>query len=249
MTICVISQPTYLPWIGYFDLIDQADFFVFLDTVQFQKRSWQQRNRIRTNKGTLWLTMPAVTRSRYFQKINEVRIADPRCLERHLESIRHSYAKSDLFNETYPFIRDLLRYHAGETLLCKINTEIIKSICAYLSISTPMLMASDLKTTGSRSELLAAICQEVGADIYLSTSGAICYLVDDRPYYTFKGLEIRIHGYSHPEYTQVHGEFLPYMSILDLILNTGNASLDIIRSGRTTNKPITEIISDYAHGT
>ena len=240
-----ISQPSYLPWIGYFDLIDQVNTFVFLDTVQFEKQSWQQRNRIKTPTGLQWLTAPAQYRGRFGQSIKDVEIGDGKVFGKHLRTIELNYRRSPFFDEFYPPLRELLDYPPA--LLCDLNTGIIRWACSVLRIKKHFALASELAVTGTRTDLLAQICANQMATEYLSPLGSHVYLLHERKIIEAKGVRIQFQHYVHPEYGQLFGGFIPYVCILDLLFNEGPRSLEVIRSGR--RKPYTPEEVMEAHAT
>lgn len=223
-------QPTYLPWLGYFDLIDQSDTFVFLDTVQFARRSWQQRNRIKSSAGPLWLTVPVRSKGMREQSIAQVEIdASAGFQQKHLRTIRHEYGKAVFFAEYFPAIEDVLEKRHG--LLSDLNIDLIQRLCELLGIEAAVVRASSLKAEGRLVELLVSLCEAVGADRYLSAAGSREYIENDN-LFARRSMDVVYHEYNHPTYRQLHGEFIPYLSVLDLLMNEGPGSLAIIRSGR-----------------
>lgn len=230
MTTVAIMQPTYLPWTGYFELMDSCDVFVFLDCVQFDKRSWQQRNRIKTVSGELYLTVPVFTKNRREQKILEVEIDGSREFSlQHLRSIQSAYGKAPFYRQYIRGLKELLeRKH---THLAELNIDLIHWIARMLGIETRTLRSSTLPARGARVERLISICEFVGADHYLSPEGARAYIEENNPFET-RGIRLSYQKYRHPAYRQLHGDFIPHMSTLDLLFNEGERGLDIVRSGR-----------------
>lgn len=225
-----IMQPTYLPWLGYFDLIDQSDMFIFLDSVQFAKRSWQQRNRIKGPNGAQWLTVPVQSKHFRDQKIAEVEI-DPAAAfqEIHLRTIRHLYGRAPFFSAYFPALERIFR--EPQYRLADLNIELIGWCCGELAIKTEMVRSSMLGVSGKLTELLVNICEAVGVDRYLSAAGSRDY-IEQNNLFAERSIELVYHVYTHPTYRQIHGAFEPYLSVLDLLMNEGPASLEIIRSGR-----------------
>lgn len=225
-----ISQPTYLPWMGYFDLIDQVDTFVFLDDVQFEKQSWQQRNRIKTPTGLQWLTVPVVFRGRLNQLIKDVEIRVPDFWRDHLRAIELNYRRARYFDDYFPKISELLT-NCGPSL-AQLNISLIGFFCSTLNIKTPVVASSALNLTGKRTALLASICESLTAGEYLSPRSAAEYLLPERSELEQRGIQVNFHNYTHPEYQQQFPPFAAYASVLDLLFNEGPTSLDVIRSGR-----------------
>jgi WbqC-like protein len=224
-----ISQPTYLPWLGYFDLIDQVDQFILLDDAQFGKQSWDQRNRIKSPSALQWLTVPVITRGRLGQRLCDVEISDPRFWEKQLRAIEVSYGKAQFFDLYFPQVK-ALHCQAGPKLV-DLNLKLIEWIASELGITTPMVRSSSLQIEGKRSERLVLMCKRMGANDYLSPRTAI-YLLEDLPIFAESGINVWFHNYSHPEYKQRFPPFCSYASVLDLLFNEGPRSLEIIRSGR-----------------
>ena len=217
-----VTQPTYLPWMGLFAMIDSVDTFVFLDDVQFEKQSWQQRNRIKGAAQPIWLTVPVYRQ--FGQKLSEARINyETDWQKKHWESIRQSYA---------------MRYSSGEIqewytthfdYLVDLNIHIIESLVGLLGINRPKFVRSSrLSIPGKKAEHLEGILQCLGATEYLANPGSRGYL---EPCLPFKGIKVEWFDYKHPVYPQARGDFIPYMSVVDLLLNAGSDALKYIREG------------------
>ncbi len=226
-----ICQPTYLPWLGYFDLMDQVDIFVLLDSVQFEKQSWQHRNRIKTATGLQWITVPVIYRGCFGQHINQVEIRDPEFVRKHLRGIELSYRRTPYFDTYYPELTEIFNGRL-KGFLADLNVSLLQWFCAILRIPTPVLRSSAMSAVGRRSELLANLCLEVKADSYLSPPGSAAYLLNDLELFANAGIDVEFHHYEHPEYSQLFPPFCPYASALDLVFNEGPRSLEILRNGR-----------------
>ena len=227
----VIMQPTYLPWIGYFDLMDQSDIFVFLDSVQFTKRSWQQRNRIKSADGELMLTVPVLSKGLRDQKISETAVDVSSDFRRkHSTAIEHAYARAPHYAEYSKEFHVLLA--KGHSSLAELNIELIRWLAGSFGIRKEFVRSSQTKVAGRSSELLVGICRELGVSRYLSAAGSREYIEEEKKF-EGSGLELVYHDYHHPEYSQMHGAFLPYLSALDLLFNEGGTKgLEILRAGR-----------------
>ncbi|MCS7171278.1 MAG: WbqC family protein [Aquificaceae bacterium] len=230
-----ISQPTYLPWIGYFNIIRQVDIFVFLDNVQFVRRGWEQRNRIKTPSGELWLTVPVYKKGRFEQLINEVIISDQNFWVKHAKTMEINYRRAQYFKDYYEDLVQIMKLNNHK--LADLNISIIKFIMDALNIKTQVVLASQLGVKGKRSELLLNICEELGAKEYLSQFGSHVYLLNDIHIFLEKGIDVYFHNYEHPEYSQLYPPFIPYLSVIDLLYNEGPNSYNIIISG--SRKPYT----------
>jgi len=166
---CAIMQPTFLPWLGYFDLIDQVNHFVFLDNVQLVKRSWQIRNRIKMQDSELFLTIPIIKemhRNETF--INKATMFHGKDWKNsHLKSIEHSYKKSAYFDSVFPFV--LNQYENETDSLADFTINFICEISNKIGIHTSFLKASELPCIGGRKDvLLSSICKSIGCNQYLS---------------------------------------------------------------------------------
>lgn len=224
-----IMQPTFLPWIGYFALIDSVDLFVFLDDVQFDKRSWQQRNRILTAQGPLWLTVPVLTKGRRDQTIAEVELApDAKFPDTMLRTIESAYSKSPFFARHFPALERLMRSH--DQALCDLNIALIDWLAGEFAISTPRVLASATPMTRHKADRLADLCAAHGVSRYLSPPGSKAYL-EESDAFERAGIALDYFTYDHPHYAQRGRTFEPYMSALDLLFNAGPDSGEILRAG------------------
>lgn len=235
--VCVISQPTFLPWVGWFDLADQADVMVLLDDVAFSKQSWQQRNRIRTPRGLEFLSVPVKTTGRIGQRIDECELAGQHFVRKMIASLQANYGRAQWGDVVDEFAQVLMK--ATDTgLLVELNCALIEWISARLGVTTPMLRASTLSAGGRRGGHVAAICDMLSARHYLSPAGAEEYLLEDRAAFEALGITVWMHVYEHPKYAQRHAPFMPYACALDLIFNEGPNAAAIIRSGRRPARPL-----------
>lgn len=228
-----IMQPTYLPWLGYFELIARSDVFVFLDDVQFVKKSWHQRNRIKGPNGPLWLTVPVLHKGKRFQNINEVHNSnDTKWSRKHLSSIEACYLKSPYFEEYIFYFRTL--YNKMWKKLADLNIAFIEMLMDKIGIDTPVLLSSSMDISCEGNEKILKICKLLNAGELYDAAGAV-KVIDDALFENV-GIGVTYQEYQHPEYKQLHGNFIPYMSVIDLLFNEGPRSLDIISSGATTTE-------------
>lgn len=234
MKVCAIMQPTYLPWMGYLDLIDQVDVFVFLDDVQFAKRSWQQRNRIKTPQGLTWLTVPAKVGGRSDQRIIDVDIADDPSFPRdHVRAIELNYRRTPNYAPLAESFAQALEAAASQRRLADLNIAMIGWLVEQYGFAGEMVRSSDLPTAGKRSARLLSVCHAVGAGTYLATPGSRAYIAEDRAQFDAAGVEVVIHGYEHPVYAQAFLPFQSHASAIDALFNLGpDAAAACLRSGR-----------------
>ena len=242
---CTIMQPTYLPWVGGFDLIDQVDLYSFYDDVQVVKRSWDVRNRIKTANGELFLTIPI---KKLFHRdktyFNNAIIDDSeKWRQKCISTIEMNYRKSSYFDDVFPFVQSLILNEYST--LADFNINIIVSIARKLGIKTEFVRTSMLDgIDGKKDERLLSVCKRLNANTYLSPFGASQYIEEKNTSGAFldSGVALFYHKYHPIEYKQLYGEFLSHMCILDLLFNEGeNNSLDIIRKGRQTSLTSEEI--------
>jgi len=225
MTTISILQPGYMPWLGFFDQMQRSDIFVYLDDVQYDKHGWRNRNRIKSAAGPLWLTVPVLNTGRHGQKINEVEI-DSRSpwARKHVAAITHNYSNAPYKNYYLPQLEAIL---AREWVsLVELDLAIVELICDWIGLDRQIERSSLLGIDGDQSSRLLNICNHFQADRYLSGDSAQNYL--DLGLFTNGGIEVEWQLYRHPIYTQLHGEFTPYLSALDLVMNVGEKSLGIL---------------------
>lgn len=221
-----ISQSNYIPWKGYFDFINTVDEFVLYDDVQYTKRDWRNRNQIKTPHGLKWLTIP-VSASRS-HKINEVEVADQNWNIDHWKIIHHLYSKASHF-EVYANEIEALYKSARYSRLSDINYHFLKGINDLLGIKTPLTWSTDYKASGSPSERLAGICKQAGAEIYVTGPAAKNYL--DTELFEDQGIQIEWMSYEdYRMYPQIYGTFEHAVSIIDLLLNTGEDAIQFMQS-------------------
>jgi WbqC-like protein family len=225
VTTLVALQPGYLPWLGYFDLLHRADVFVHYDDVQFDKHGWRNRNRVKSPRGAVWLTVPVRHSGRFGQSVLDVEIDDRQDWRRkHLSTVAQFYARAPLVESVLPRLRDILERPWPR--LVDLDLAIIDWLAAELGIATTRCRASELGIGGDRNERLIHLCRHFGATRYLSGDAARAYLDVER--FATAGIEVVWHDYQHPTYPQLHGGFVPYMSTLDLLLNVGKRSLAVL---------------------
>lgn len=222
----VVLQPGYLPWVGFFDQMRRSDVFVYYDDVQFDKHGWRNRNRIKAPDGAPhWLTVPVFHSGRNWPAILEVEI-DNRTpwARKHVGTLKQFYGKAPHLHRYLPALEEVLEHRW--TLLVDLDLAVTGLISGWLGLTRPTLRASAIGIPGKQSERLLALCQHVGARRYLSGNSAKAYL--DTELLTRHGIEVEWQDYIHPVYPQQHGDFVPYLSIVDLLFNCGEESAAIL---------------------
>tara|TARA_B110000093_G_scaffold72323_1_gene78651 strand:- start:11660 stop:12301 length:642 start_codon:yes stop_codon:yes gene_type:complete len=211
-------QPTYLPWLGYFDLMKSSDVFVFLDHVQFSKQSWQQRNKIRDKNGEQMLTVSVKKPSEKDAQINEIVIDHNRkSLIKHLKSIKSNYGKSKNFKEIYPKLEEI--YSKEYKLLVDLNVELINLGCKEMEFHPEIVFSSTLNIETKKVEGIIEICSKVEADHYLSPVGAQGY-IEENNIFSENNISLSFQEYSHPLYEQInYKDFISHLSFIDYLLN------------------------------
>jgi hypothetical protein len=211
-----IHQPAYLPWLGYLSRIAQSDVFVFLDTVQFEKNSFINRNRIKTPNGPIWLTVPVLQQGHLSKKLNTIEIdARQDWKRKHLKSIELSYRKAPQFSKCFPEIEQL--FLSSDSLLADLCFAQLLFWLEKFSIKTRIIRASSLSVAGHKSDLILALCHHLNASEYLSGPLGRDYLNEE----SFKKADIRLsyQSFVHPTYPQLYGEFSTGMAALDCWMN------------------------------
>jgi hypothetical protein len=232
--IVVVHQPHFLPWLGYLHRMAQADLFVLLDHVQFERRNYQNRTMIRMNDAARWLTVPVVQRSR------DERIVDKEVDNRldgakwwspnHFATLRHAYREARFFGAYAGALRRLFETRWGK--LVELNQAALELLREAFGIGTPLVRSSQLAVEGARGELILSICRAVGARTLLAgMGGSRGYL--DAAAFARAGVAIRYHDFVHPEYPQCGAApFLRGLSAIDLLFNCGPESRDLLAAER-----------------
>lgn len=224
-----ILQSNYIPWKGYFDIINMVDEFILYDDMQYTRRDWRNRNLIKTQSGAKWLTIPVINKGKFFQKINETQVSDHKWCQDHWKSISYNYAKSPYFKEYAPLIKAAFDACEAEPLLSQINYIFLTTICQILGIKTKITWSSDYTLIDGKTERLIGLCQSAGGTEYLSGPAASDYIVDEL--FEKANITLKYMDYSgYPEYHQLYGEFEHGVSVLDLLFNEGPDSYKYMKS-------------------
>ena len=223
-----ICQSNYIPWKGYFDLINMVDEFILFDDMQYTKRDWRNRNKIKTPKGLLWLTIPVKVKGRYYQKICETVISDPNWNSKHWKTITTYYSNAPYFDDFKDIFEELYLGHE-EKLLSQINFRFLSSISIILGIDTNLSWSMDYQIVEGKTERLVDLCQQSGATAYLSGPSAKGYIDEDL--FENGGITLEYMDYSaYKEYSQLYPPFEHEVSIIDLIFNEGDNAKTFMKS-------------------
>jgi hypothetical protein len=219
MTRIAIVQSNYIPWKGYFALIAAVDQFVLYDDMQYTRRDWRNRNRIKTPTGLQWLSVPVLVKGRYEQTIRDTLIDGNGWADRHWKALQLNYRRAAHFEATTTWLEPL--YRQPHTHLWALNRLFIEALCQRLDIGTRLSASWDYRLEGERSERLASICAQAGADVYVSGPAARGYL--DEAAFERRGIEVQWFSYDgFAEYPQLWGAFEHHVSVLDLLFNCGD---------------------------
>ncbi|MBI9034460.1 MAG: WbqC family protein [Bacteroidales bacterium] len=226
---CVILQPSYIPWRGYFHQILKADIFVFFDDVQYDKRGWRNRNKIKTSNGSQWLTIPVKAKGAQVNslKIKDIKISNEINWKKdHLKTIKQSYAKAPFFELYFPPIEELINKEYDH--LSDLTIDLTIKIAELMNFpATTFLKSSELCASGQKTDRLLSILKAVGSNHYISGPAAKEYI--DPLKFSENKILLEYMLYDFPDYEQLYPPFEPFVSILDLLFMKGDKSLAYIR--------------------
>ena len=236
--ILTAHQPVYLPWLGLFHKIAVADQFISFDQVQYLRKDWNNRNKIKTNQGDIWLTVPVLSKGSMEKPICDIEINNSLAWgKKHWKSIEMAYKKAPHFDRYGGFFQDVYSQH-WETLET-LNTHMLRWFLEVLGITVPVRSAGEYDFQGAKSDLVLDMCRTVGADIYVF--GALGRDYADVEVFERGGVRPVFQNYLHPTYSQLHGDFISHLSILDLLFNHGPDSREILMSGNVDRQTLIEV--------
>lgn len=219
--IIAIHQPNFFPWLGYFDKINRADLFVYLDHVENNPRDplWTKRVKLIVNKKEYWLTVPIVRPKEFvFVPINKMQVNTDGIWKKHLLTIQQSYGKVPFFDEVFPIVRAF--YNDPDRLIANRNIDFIESVCNSLDINTPRIRSSEYKWKKNSTELLIEIVKHFDGDAYMCGCGSGGYQEDEK--FDEHGIKLIYQNFQHPTYSHLNSkEFIPGLSIIDALMNLG----------------------------
>lgn len=229
-------QPTFNPWIGYFDLIDYVDTFVFLDTVQLNQQSWQTRNKLKISEKEYLFSLPIQKSSSKSELLIKDALLDFRKYDfktKLIKTLEQNYKKSSFFTQVHPFLYELLFFETP--YLSEYNCNIIQKIALKIGINTKIILLSQTpyQQMSKKGDLVLDVCKFFQTNSYVSPSSAKDYLEPLMQKFSDDGVDIAYQSYQHPTYNQLGSQFIPFIGIFDLLYNEGfEKSLEIIKSGR-----------------
>lgn len=230
MKSVAILQSNYIPWKGYFDMIASVDEFILFDDMQYTRRDWRNRNQIKTPQGVQWLTVPVHVKGKYHQKIRETEIDGSEWAGAHWKSLVQNYRRAPCFDEIARWLEPLY-LGPPATHLSVLNRTLIEAVCAYLEIDTKISNSWDYDLSEGKSERLADMCQQAGATEYVCGPSSKAYLEYDP--FSSRGIGVTWFDYAgYPSYSQVWGDFVHGVSVLDLLFHNGKSSPEYMKHVR-----------------
>lgn len=224
-----ILQSNYIPWKGYFDIINMVDEFILYDDMQYTKRDWRNRNVIKTPRGKQWLTIPVNTKGKFDQKIKDVTVTSSDWAKDHWRTLQCNYASAPCYELYAERIRKLYETCQNEQYLSRINYIFLKEICSWLGIHTKISWSSDYHLIEGKTEKLVDLCKQAEADEYISGPAAKDYIIESL--FAEERIKLSWMDYSgYSEYTQLYGDFIGEVSILDMFFNLGEKAKDYMKS-------------------
>lgn len=238
MNILTDHQPAYLPWLGLFHRIALSDGYCYLDNVQYLVREFNNRNRIKTSSGPLWLSVPVRTKGHREKQVKDIEIENSIDWQRkHWKAIYLNYKKAPYFSRYIDFFEDV--YKKEWSYLADLNEYMLKWFLKELGIKVKFYKASELSLKGEKSDLILEIAKKLKADLYILGPFGRDYIKEKD--FSKAGIKLYFQNYHHPVYSQLYGEFLPYMSIIDLLFNCGDKSLEILMRGNIKKQELSNL--------
>lgn len=230
--ILTAHQPVYLPWLGLFHKIALADRFCIFDIAQYQTKDFNNRNKIKTHTGPIWLSVPVESKNHFSKTLTDIRIVNDGWNRKHFKSIDMAYRKAPYYRD---YIGEIERILLGRTYerLAELNFATLDFGLRSLGIEVPIVTASSYQFRGQKSDLVLDMCKQLGASTYIF--GALGRDYADRQSFASAGVDARFQDYQHPSYPQIHGAFEPYMCVLDLLFNVGPDSRRVLMSGNASS--------------
>ncbi len=222
-----ILQSNYIPWKGYFDMVAAVDEFILYDDMQYTRRDWRNRNKIKTPQGTVWLTVPVRVKGQYFQKIRDTEIDGAAWAASHWKSLTQHYSRAPYFGEIREWLEPLY-IEKVYSHISVLNRTLLEAICRYLDIRTKISNSWDYTLVDGKTERLADLCRQAGGMEYVSGPAAKDYI--EERIFTEHSIRLTWFDYEgYPEYPQLWGKFTHFVSILDLLFNCGKDSSRYMR--------------------
>jgi len=233
-----VLQSNYIPWKGYFDLIGNVDIVVIYDQMQYTREDWRNRNIIKAPNGLMWLTVPIHQSGRFGQRICDAEIVGTQWARKHWKAFESAYRRAPYYDQIAQWLSPIYSEVLSNRLSI-LNRSLIEAICAYLGIETQIVDSSQLELDGDRSERVAHICSQLGANCYVSGPAARSYL--DETVFSSRGITVEWFDYSnYVQYRQLWGEFFHRVSVLDLLFMCGSESPSYMKFSSLTHHSVKE---------
>lgn len=229
-TILTAHQPNYIPWLGLFHKISLAKKYCIFDIPQYPRKEFCNRNKIKTSSGSLWLSVPVESKDHFNKRICDIRIVEDGWRPRHLRSLELAYSKAPYRDQYLSEFEALLAKR--HELLADLNSEILTMCLKWLDLDVEIVRASDYQFQGHNSSLVLDMCVQLGASDYIFGQQGRTYAQVAE--FNQAGVNVWFQAYHHPTYSQCHGKFEPYLSVLDLLFNEGPNSKAILLSNNAT---------------
>ena len=227
MSKIAILQSNYIPWKGYFDMIAAVDKFILYDDVQYTRRDWRNRNKIKTPQGLQWLTVPVQVKGKYNQTIRNTIIESGNWATVHWKTLVQNYRHAPYFEDIAEWLEPLYLTNTSSHL-SELNRQFITAVCCYLGIKTDIYHSSDYTLVEGKTERLVELCAQAGGGEYISGPAAINYIEEN--IFTERGIKLTWFDYfGYVEYSQLWGEFTHNVSIVDLLFNCGKNARGYMR--------------------
>lgn len=227
--ILTAHQVGYLPWLGFFEKVARADVFCVFDAVQYEKKGWNNRNYIKTAQGPLMLSVPVASKDHFNTLLKDVELVPGNWVRKHMRSIELAYRKAPHFEQHFAGVGAILDLYDDGGLLIDLNMDLMRYFLRALGIQVQIVRASDYAFEGSKSALVLDMCKQLAATSYIFGGEGENYA--DLAAFQAAGVTCLFQRYDHPTYPQLHGEFAPRMCALDLLMNCGPRSLEILTAG------------------
>ncbi len=226
--ILTAHQVGYLPWLGFFAKVAQADLFCSFDAVQMTKKDWVTRNYIKTADGPLMLSVPVASKNHFEKLLKDVEIIPGRWIRKHMRAIEIAYRKAPHFEQHYAGVGAILDLYSEGGLLMELNTDLLRYFLRALSIQVPIVQASDHDFQGEKSALVLDMCLKLKATTYIFGGEGESYA--DTAAFSTAGVMPVFQHFEHPVYPQLHGSFLPNMSVLDSLMMLGPKTSELFHA-------------------
>jgi hypothetical protein len=229
--IC-IHQPDFAPYLGFFDRLFDCDVYIVFDDVQFLRRGWHHRDKIKTNEGPVWLTLP-IKKADRSALISEIEL-DPDMdswIPKQFNLLHEGYKSSPYFDRYFPALKEI--YQRGHRRLIDFNMDILEYFIDELNIEIEIVKSSDLDVPGNKNEKLIGLVRAIGGEHYITGTGSTDYI--DAEKFKAAGITCEVREFAHPVYPQLFGDFIPFLSCIDAFMNCGPSLGDIIQQSNTKN--------------